>query len=99
MGGIFLQQPVSSLPESADADPRNTVWGHTFAGRDRRPLSGGSEADAGGRGVLPVFLTKSTTKNEVDQIPGKPVPIEPGKSPEQARQSHADPRTFSKKPH
>ena len=27
---------VSSPPESTDADPRNTVWSHTFAGRDRR---------------------------------------------------------------
>ncbi len=56
-------------PESADVDLRNTVWSHTFAGRDRRPPSGRSEADAGRRGVFPVEMTK----DEIDQIPGKPV--------------------------
>ena len=32
----FLHQLVSSLPESADADLQDTVWGHTFAEKKKR---------------------------------------------------------------
>ena len=78
----FLHQPVSSLPESADADPQNTVWSHTFAGRSNGLFSGGSETEAGRRGAFPVFPAKGP-ENEVDEILGKPVPLGSGRSAEQ----------------
>ncbi len=77
----FLREPVSSLPESADADPQNTVWSHTFAGRSNELSSGGSETEAGRRGAFHVFPAKGP-EDEV-QILGKPVPIGSGRSAEQ----------------
>ena len=49
---------VSNPPESADADPRNTIWSHTFAERNRRLFLGESQTEAGRQGVFPVLLTR-----------------------------------------
>ena len=77
----FLHQPVSNLPENADAGPHNTVWSHTFAGRSRRLFMGASETVAD-EASFPSFPPRGA-KNEVNQIPGKPVPVESGRSREQ----------------
>ncbi len=49
-----LRQPISNPPESADSDPQNTVWSHTFAEETRSHFWGTLEARAGRQDVFPV---------------------------------------------